>query len=148
MLPKTLPNRFKIHNCGSNGKTYKNGCFACCNKIKVVHPGVCNKNHNPCNFPNGRNFYKPVCTFNGESYDNDCIAKCLVKNVANSDFCFLSILKENYDNNHFPENGNVERLLFRKNNWKYLRGIFNDDLEVEFGSRDRKRIFKRFDIGV
>lgn len=89
--------------CAANGKTYKNGCFAWCNKSRVVHPGACNVNHNPCNCPTGRDNYKPVCSFDGETYDNSCIAKCLGKDTASSDFCLISEVKENNTNNHFPE---------------------------------------------
>lgn len=88
--------------CAANGKTYKNGCFAWCNKSRVVHPGACNVNHNPCGCPTGRDNYDPVCSFEGETFDNLCISKCFGKDSANSDFCLISSLKENEGNNHFP----------------------------------------------
>lgn len=89
--------------CAANGKTYKNGCFAWCNKSRVVHPGACNVNHNPCDCPTGRDNYNPVCSFEGETFDNICISKCYGKDSASSDFCLVSNLKDNSDNNHFPD---------------------------------------------
>lgn len=89
--------------CAANGKTYKNGCFAWCNKTRVVHPGACNVNHNPCDCPTGGDNYKPVCNFRGESYDNACIAKCYGFDDSNSDFCFVSKMTDNRGNNHFAD---------------------------------------------
>lgn len=89
--------------CAANGKTYKNGCFAWCNKTRVVHPGACNVNHNPCDCPTGRDNYSPVCSFDGETFDNICIARCHGKDSSNSDFCLVSSLSDNLTNNHFPD---------------------------------------------
>lgn len=89
--------------CAANGKTYKNGCFAWCNKTRVVHPGACNVNHNPCDCPTGRDNYSPVCSFEGETFDNICIAKCYGKDTSSSDFCLVSSLSDNLENNHFPD---------------------------------------------
>ena len=86
-----------------NGKTYKNGCFAWCNKSRVVHPGACNVNHNPCDCPTGRDNYSPVCSFEGETFDNICIARCAGKDSSSSDFCLVSSLSDNLENNHFPD---------------------------------------------
>lgn len=89
--------------CAANGKTYKNGCFAWCNKTRVVHPGACNVNHNPCDCPTGGDNYKPVCNFRGESFDNICISKCYGFDDSNSDFCFVSKMEDNRGNNHFGD---------------------------------------------
>ena len=100
--------------CAANGKTYKNGCFAWCNKTRVIHPGACNVNHNPCDCPTGGDNYKPVCNFRGETYDNACIAKCYGFDDSNSDFCFVNILKDNRGNNHFGDMENKVGLSVRE----------------------------------
>lgn len=149
ILPTNLCNLCKLKTydvgpkytvCASNGKTYKNGCFAWCNKSKVLHPGVCNVNHNPCDCPDKKSDYKPVCTFDGESYDSECVAKCYGKDVAASDFCFLNRILENKGNNHFPESG-PHRIRFRKNEEKYLKGMFvNGVYKGKDKGRDKAKI--------
>ena len=89
--------------CGDNGVTYKNGCYAWCNKAKAIHPGACDVNNNPCGCGDGVQDYDPVCDFNGKSYNNSCIARCYGKDSASSEYCSLSALEDNRFNSHFPD---------------------------------------------
>lgn len=63
--------------CGDNGLTYKNRCYARCNKVRIAHRGACNTNRRekkniPCNCSNE---WDPVQTLKGV-YRNKCIANC------------------------------------------------------------------------
>merc|ERR1712000_548408 len=79
--------------CGSNDKTYSNGCAANCEEVTVQYEGACTtttnkyggnggygawatsttKENEGCICPE---VYQPVCGSNDKTYSNNCTANC------------------------------------------------------------------------
>ena len=62
--------------CGVNNVTYKNLCYAECNKVGVEYAGACSRRRLPCDCPNNNS---PVWDLNGNQYMNECVANCYGK---------------------------------------------------------------------
>eukprot|EP00877_Chromochloris_zofingiensis_P003641 jgi/Chrzof1/13278/Cz07g27090.t1 len=73
--------------CCSNGKSYKNSCFATCNGASQCRPGHCSAGLDgvstglgclmgPCPIRCDPNYQDPVCVHTGLTYPNKCVVLC------------------------------------------------------------------------